>query len=208
MQILVVAATQLEIAPFIKKKLGTDILITGVGVPATMFYLQKKLAVKRYHLVIQAGIAGTFSNKCSLGEVVIAERDCFADIGALEKRNFTTVFETKLANANEFPYNNGWLVNANLIKERLPLPCVIAVTINTISDSLSQRKTLLQKFNADIETMEGAAFHYVCLQAGASFIQIRGISNKAGQRDKSKWVIKDAINNLNTELLKYLLPKL
>ena len=50
--------------------------------------------------------------------------------------------------------------------------------------------------------MEGAAFHYVCLQQKINFLQIRGISNMVGERDKTKWKIKKAIENLNNELLK------
>ena len=56
------------------------------------------------------------------------------------------------------------------------------------------------QFNADIETMEGAALHYVCLQEDIPFIQIRTISNFVGERDKTKWKLKDAIENLNIEL--------
>ena len=58
----------------------------------------------------------------------------------------------------------------------------------------------VQSFNADIETMEGAALHYVCLQEHIPFLQIRSISNHVGERDKTKWKIKEAIENLNKEL--------
>ncbi|MBK7884081.1 MAG: hypothetical protein IPJ81_10000 [Chitinophagaceae bacterium] len=48
--------------------------------------------------------------------------------------------------------------------------------------------------------MEGAALQYVCLQEKIPFIQIRGISNYVGERDKLKWKMKEAIFNLNIEL--------
>jgi futalosine hydrolase len=50
--------------------------------------------------------------------------------------------------------------------------------------------------------MEGAAFHYVCLQQKINFLQLRGISNDVGQRDKSKWKLKESVENLNKELFK------
>ena len=50
--------------------------------------------------------------------------------------------------------------------------------------------------------MEGAALHYVCLQQSVPFLQIRSISNEVGERDKSKWRMKEAVENLNTELIK------
>ena len=43
MQILVIAATRSEIEPFIADNKGFEILITGVGVPVTMYHLQKRL---------------------------------------------------------------------------------------------------------------------------------------------------------------------
>jgi futalosine hydrolase len=49
--------------------------------------------------------------------------------------------------------------------------------------------------------MEGAAFHYVCLQEEIPFIQLRSVSNYVGERNKSKWQIKKAVENLNKELL-------
>ena len=49
--------------------------------------------------------------------------------------------------------------------------------------------------------MEGAALHYICLQDEISFVQIRTVSNYVGERDKTKWKIKEAFENLNDELL-------
>ena len=34
------------------------------------------------------------------------------------------------------------------------------------------------------------------------FLQMRSISNKVGERDKNKWKIKEAVENLNIELIK------
>jgi futalosine hydrolase len=53
------------------------------------------------------------------------------------------------------------------------------------------------KYNADVESMEGAALHYVCIQKNIPFLQIRGISNQVGERDKSKWQFKEAIQSSN-----------
>jgi len=68
--------------------------------------------------------------------------------------------------------------------------------------SLLQKKQLINEFDADIESMEGAALHYVCLQENIPFLQVRSVSNYVGERDKTKWKMKEAIHNLNTELSK------
>jgi futalosine hydrolase len=55
-----------------------------------------------------------------------------------------------------------------------------------------------------VESMEGAALHYVCLSEKIPFLQLRGVSNYAGERNKSKWKLKEAIGNLNKELIRLL----
>jgi futalosine hydrolase len=51
--------------------------------------------------------------------------------------------------------------------------------------------------------MEGASLHYVGRETGIPFIQIRSISNYVGERDKSKWLLKESIEGLNKVLLQY-----
>ena len=201
MQILLIAATPFEVELFINTYSNVDILISGVGVPSTMYHLQKRVQQVDYDFVIQAGIAGTFSNDIDLGETVFVKQDTFGDLGAEEKRTFTTFFKSGLINAHEFPFADGWLINnAGGLLKNATLKWVKAVTINKVSDSFLQKIQLVDAYNPQIETMEGAALHYLCLQEDIPFIQIRSISNQVGERDKSKWKMKEAVENLNIEL--------
>lgn len=202
MQILLLSATEQEIKPFSGANTGTDILVSGVGVPAAMYHLQKRMQQIDYDLIIQAGIAGTFNSGVRLGQVVLVKQDTFADLGAEEKDNFIPLFESGLADKNEFPFTNGWLVNNSKLMQQTTLEVVSAVTVNKVSDSLLQKQQLVKHFNAGIESMEGAALHYICLQENIPFLQLRSVSNLVGERDKTKWKMKEAIDNLNTELLK------
>ena len=202
MRILVVAATQLEIAPFIKTHPDTEALITGIGIPSTVYHLTKKLLHEKYNLVIQAGIAGSFTKKIKAGEVVAVEQDVFGDIGVEENKSFKSLFQLGFGDKDEFPFENGMLINTSEIFKKTSLKKVKAVTVNKIQDRKKQVKQLKKIFNAEIESMEGAAFHFVCLQQHIPFLQIRSISNKVGERDKTKWNIKEAVENLNTELIK------
>lgn len=200
MQILLIAATALEIEPFTTTNSRVDTLITGVGVPAAIYHLQKRIHQIDYDFIIQAGIAGSFSNEIALGRVVLVKQDCFADLGMEEKGNYTPIFNTAFTDKNEFPFTDGWLMNADENLKYIDLPKAKAITLNKVSDSELQKQQFVQSFNADIETMEGAALHYVCLQEHIPFLQIRSISNHVGERDKTKWKIKEAIENLNKEL--------
>ena len=202
MQILLIAATEAEIQPFTDANSGIDVLIPGAGVPSTLYHLQKRMHQIDYDHIIQAGIAGTFNDELHLGQTVLVKQDSFGDLGMEEKEIFTSIFKTGLAAKNEFPFKNGWLVNTNEIFKTSSLPSVKAITVNKVSDSLSQKRQLIKQFDPGIETMEGAALHYVCLQENIPFSQIRSVSNHVGERDKTKWKMKEAINNLNTELSK------
>jgi futalosine hydrolase len=212
MHILLTAATKFEIEPMLdllKNEPYTlndhtiDVLITGVGQINTTYQLTIKLLRKKADLVIQAGIAGSFTKAVRPGQTVLIREDTFGDIGIEEKKKFFSLFDAGFAGKDDFPFTNGRLVNnTDYIFDQSLLKTVKAVTVNKVSDSLFQTEQLLQHFLPDVESMEGAAFHFVCLQQQVSFIQIRSVSNAVGERDKSKWVLKDAIINLNTELKK------
>ncbi len=202
MNLLVVAATELEIKPFLESNNFTDVLISGVGIPSSVFHLTNKLACKKYDLAIQAGIAGSFNKSFQRGSVVMIKQDTFGDIGIDEKGKFSTLFDLGFPNENNFPFRDGWLINDNKYFLNSTLPIAKAITVNKITDDEMQLNKLCEKFEADIESMEGAAFHYVCLQQKINFLQIRSISNTVGERDKQKWEMKEAINNLNAELKK------
>jgi futalosine hydrolase len=200
MKILVVAATEMEIAPFVAQNTIADILITGVGVPACMYALTKRLLQNKYDFVIQAGIAGTFKNQYPLGQTFAVKSDLFADLGIQEKDQFFTLFEKGFANENAFPNTNGRMENTN--ENYFSSKPVNAITINTVSDSLAQTELYKKKYDADIESMEGAAFHYVCILEKIPFLQIRSISNFVGERVKTNWKMKEAIDSLNENLIR------
>jgi len=223
MKILIVAATEFEIAPtidFLKNKAtkkgsefflnknSIQILFTGVGVPAVIYGLLKKFSKEDFDLVIQAGIAGTFSLNNPIGFVVEVVSDRFADIGVEENDgNFTSVFEMELSNANHFPYTDGWLKN-NTISDFTNLKKVNGITVNTASGTQTNIDKIKNKYpKAEIETMEGAAFHFICLQEQKSFFQIRSISNLVEPRNKKNWNIKHAIYQLNSVVIEFLSKK-
>ncbi len=202
MQILLLAATEQEIRPFTNANTGMDVLISGVGLPSAMYHLQKRMQQLDYDLIIQAGIAGSFNRKLELGQTLWVKKDAFGDLGTEEKEKFLPVFDSGLADKNEFPFTNGWLLNESEVTKKIQINAAKAVTVNKVTDSKLQEQQIIRHFDPDIESMEGAALHYVCLQEKIPFLQLRAVSNYVGERDKTKWKMKDAITNLNTELLK------
>lgn len=200
MQILLIAATKHEIEPLHTLNAPLDILISGIGVPSTIYHLQKRIQQMEYDFIIQAGIAGSLNNNIELAQTVLVKQDCFADVGIEEKENYSPIYKTGLSDEDEFPFMKGWLINSDDNMKYGNLLKVKGITVNKVSDSELQKKQFINNFNADIESMEGAALHYVCLQEKIRFIQIRSVSNYVGERDKTKWKMKEAIQNLNKEL--------
>ncbi|HEY0274233.1 MAG TPA: hypothetical protein VGC22_13660, partial [Chitinophaga sp.] len=71
----------------------------------------------------------------------------------------------------------------------------------TVSGSASTITRLETRYQPQVESMEGAAFHYACLVEKVPFLQLRSISNYVEVRDKSKWKIGLAVKHLNDALL-------
>ncbi|MFN5136034.1 MAG: futalosine hydrolase [Chitinophagaceae bacterium] len=213
MNCLLVSATSSEISPFIQHcrnsnkldyiDLQLDFLITGVGMMNTMYALMKYLQHKRPKVVVDAGIAGTFSNKYALGSVVVVKNELLADLGVDEKDGYKDVFDLKLLPQNQFPFTKKKLTNVHTaFLERTSLPQVNSISVNQITTSKKKAELYQKKYKAHIENMEGAAVHYVCLREKIPFVQIRSISNVVGDRNKKNWKLKEAVNNLNTELIR------
>jgi len=81
---------------------------------------------------------------------------------------------------------------------------VIGVSTNEITTSKQKVKFYKDTFNPVVESMEGAALHYVCLMEQIPFLQLRSISNYIGERNKKNWNMKESIINLNKELISLL----
>lgn len=212
MQILLVASTSREINPLLQwvREDGPDrlsghdldILVSGVGLLASGFAIQKQLGVKRPDLVIQAGVAGSFDPSCPVGSVRVVSEDRVADQGALEKGGFQDLFDLELAKPNHFPYKRGRLPNPHkeLIRQT-GLRKAAAITVNNISNSAKSAGVWQKRYQPILESMEGAALHYVCLMENIPFLQIRAVSNPAGVRDKRKWNLPGSIQSLNKTLV-------
>lgn len=212
MSILLTAATTFEIEPTLQLleenglNIPVEVLITGIGPVNATYLLTTAVLNKKPSLVIQAGIAGSFNyDETGAGKTVLVKYDAFGDLGMEEKGAFTTVFDAGFAGKNHSPFTDGWLINPHPLLNNAALPVVKSVTINKVSDNPLQKQQLISSFSPQVETMEGAALHYVCLQQDIPFLQIRSVSNEVGERDKSKWKMKEAIENLNSELQKLLL---
>ena len=217
MDILIVAATEHEVAItrqylsekiYQRKNCNVHLLITGIGLVNTTYTLSKYLSKNRPGLAIQAGIGGSFHPFYPPGSVVVIREESFGDLGVKENGEFKDIFDMNLAN-DIFPFSEKMLANTHTqLLNSIKLKPVRGVSINEITTDQQRIQQIMRKYNPMIESMEGAAFHYVCLQEYIPFVQLRAVSNFVGERDKTKWQMKEAIENLNRELITLIRPLL
>lgn len=209
MQLLLCASTELEIKPtieFIQNETiqTVDVLITGVGMMAAAYSLTKRVLTNRPDFILQAGVAGCLDKNLPLNKIVLIENENIGDLGVKENENFKTLFDLNLLQPHSFPWQNGKLTNSIESLKSSGLKVVDGVTVNEISTDAARIHYYRKHLKASVESMEGAALHFVALQENIQFLQMRSLSNFAGERDKSKWVMDIAIANLNLELQRIL----
>lgn len=216
MKVLVVAATPFEIMPFeafLRQHfvahgpasyqfgpLNVTLLITGVGLTATAFALGQTLAVQRFDLAINAGICGALNPALNIGEVVHVTRESFGDLGAQESDgSFTDIFGLGLAEADKQPFRGGCLYNDSGAGFEF-LPAVKGISVNGVHGEAESIEKLRSRTDADVESMEGAAFFYACILSNTPFLEIRAISNYVEPRNRDNWNVPHAIDGLNRVL--------
>lgn len=217
-RVLIVAATQEEIesaqiayndflAVNNDRCVVVEFLVTGIGSNNTTYFLTKSIldCEQRYDYVINIGIAGAYRDDIKMGEAVIVNKEQFADLGVVGRLGFQTLFQYEILDANTKPYINGALYSSKAtfeLESILNLRKVSAVTVQTVTGIKEKNDEIFNRFSPDIETMEGAAFFYVCLMEDIPFLEIRGVSNIVGERDVALWHISEACTNVQNVCLK------
>jgi futalosine hydrolase len=215
MKILLVSATAGEISPILeklgcKKAAGSkvfsgrlknnsvDVLVTGIGMTATAFYLGNVLH-KGYDLALNLGLAGSFNRNLELGEIVNVMEDHFAELGAEDGDDFLTLEQMKLEGSAVIK-NDSVIENKVLAR----IPQVTGITVNKVHGNEQSIKKAFDRFHPYTESMEGAAFLFACKEAGVPCAQIRGISNYVERRNREAWNIPLAVKKLNEKAIEIL----
>jgi futalosine hydrolase len=229
MRLLLVAATDQEIAPLVARltpvshslerwasfgygplaALGhgshdVDILVTGVGMTATATWCARALARQSYDLAVNLGVCGSFDPACPPGTVVNVMTDCFPELGAEDGEQFLTIQDLGLLRPGDPP--DGRLVNPFVPPHAAigTLRRVNGVTVNTVHGNDDSIARVVQRLKPDVESMEGAAFMYACLVSGVRFAQVRAVSNMVERRNRAAWKLVEAVGALNGVALRLL----
>lgn len=224
-KILILAATQLEIGPLIEiykpkplvedilyrsrnRNCTIDFLITGVGLMSSAFTMGKYMDKEFYDVMMQLGIAGSLTNQVRIGDVVCVKSDVVADEG-VQREQWLSLWDMGLAykggksSVIECPYVSEFELFGDEVL-RLSLGMVNGISVNTITPNPIKAEELSNRFQAQIETMEGASFFYAASkQNKVPYLALRSISNVVGA-DRSEWDIPMAIDRVNQSGMKIL----
>jgi len=211
MKVGIAAATYFEIQPtinFLSQQSSVynlhefHVVVTGIGSLLTTYQLSKFMYKHHPDYLIQAGVGGSFTKKFKRGDVVLIKDEILGDLGVHENDAFKDIFDLGLMEPSANCFKDKRLVNPHLNEwKNYNLSQARGLTVNQINSDPMLIERLLIKYGCEVESMEGAAFHYLCLQEQIPFLQLRAISNRVGERNKDNWKLKDAVYNLNEKLI-------
>ncbi|WP_043816431.1 futalosine hydrolase [Deinococcus maricopensis] len=193
MDVLVVVATEGEAA--LLRDLGVRVVVSGVGAVAAALATAGALASGRAALVVSAGIGGAFEGcGAALGGVAVSSRMVYGQLGAEDGEAFLPLgalgLEVAPGNVGVFPAWSG----AAAFAGRLGAPLGAFVTVETATGSARSAAALRARYaDAVMEGMEGAGVAHAAFLAGVPAVEVRGVSNWVGPRDRASWQIGAAL---------------
>ncbi len=189
---------QAELGPLVDRE-EVDWAVCGFGPIAAGVRTMQLLQTLRPKRVVLAGIAGAFGDKMTVGEAYLFEAVASYGIGVGQGGEFQTASELGWP---QWPGDGE--TDSATIEDRMELdtgwaseraPGSLLVTTPSASANASDTANRLSVYpEAAAEDMEGFAVAMACRLAETPLEVVRGISNRVGERDKSRWQIASAMS--------------
>jgi futalosine hydrolase len=164
--------------------------IVGVGIVSAALAIGGFLATGEVSQMIMVGSAGAFpGSELDAGDVAIASSETLAELGVCAGRG--------LGDATALSFLG--LEQTLTLDERLAREMAHAgegtffvrtgpfLSVTGVSDSEEQAAARAARFQTLVENMEGYALALAGQRAGVPVVEVRGVSNRAGIRDKATW---------------------
>jgi futalosine hydrolase len=175
---------------------GMDVRAVGVGPAEAAAGTAAALTQTTADFVLCAGIGGGFP-PCVPGDVAVAARVLFADLGAETPDGFRSASSLGFGREEYEVSPERAAAIAAATGGRLG----DVLTVATVTGTAETATELLGRHpGAVAEGMEGAGVAAAARQRGVAFAEIRAISNRVGPRDRASWRIEDALRALRAAL--------
>jgi len=179
----------------------------GVGVVSAALTLGRLTALGLPEAAIMVGSAGALPGSgCGMGDLVAADEEILAELGALVGPGLGDAGEMGLAGLVQRVALDRSLVDevAAAVGPAAQVRRGSLLTVVGVSAEPGQAEARARRFHALAENMEGYALALAGRRFGFRTAEIRGISNRAGDRDKSRWDLTTAQKRAQLAVLNYL----
>jgi futalosine hydrolase len=178
--ILVVCALRAELRG-VTLPAGVEIAESGIGPVEAAVRTATLLGTGKYSAVVNAGIGGAFRGRAHLGEGVIVAEERLADFGLEGGGRLVLPDGARLV-------DRAFAADETLAAvEKLPYRVVSGLSVFSVTTTDETAQRLSAAYDPDVESMEGFAVLRACEQAGIPGIEVRGISNYVGARERAEW---------------------
>lgn len=199
------------------KLLNQNLLIMNTGIGKVNAAHSATFILENYPVkcMINAGVGGAYPNSgLKIGDIAIALKEIYGDDGVIAPAGWKDLKEIGIPLLqigirryfNEFPLNQAAQIPVNSGKG-IQIKRGVFVTVSSVTGTHQRAVELENRFNAICENMEGAAIAHICAMYKIPLLEIRGISNIAGMRDKRRWNLILASDNCQQAVLE-IIPQL
>jgi futalosine hydrolase len=158
---------------------GVKTMAIGIGPVEAASAIAAALAKERYELVVNAGIGGAFDGAAEIGDGVVVSDDAIE----LDLETGAPIVLPTGEQTVERAYSDAGLVRR---LQSAGLRALRGITVTRVT-STEETAARLAARGAQVESMEGFAVLRAAERAGVRAIELRGISNRVGDRNVSGW---------------------
>jgi futalosine hydrolase len=181
--------------------------VVGIGAVSAALSLGIFLSATGADRVIMVGSAGALPGSgLSVGDVAVATSEIMAELGVCSGPGMGDVALLALQGLHqELPLD---LPLAEAIAEAASVSSHVRVgkflTVMGVSADREQAEARARRFSVLLENMEGFSLALAGQRFGVQAAEVRGVSNPAGTRDKSRWDLPLANERAQQAVLDYL----
>ncbi len=195
------------------------LLHTGIGIASAATSLTRILERSAPKLVIAFGCGGSYpASGLHNGDLALATSECFGDLGAAGEEGFVPLCDLGIPQSadalslfvQQFNLQCPWVSGAAKLLQGAAelsaqrIACGPFVTVSTVSGTRELSQDLERRTAGICENMEGAALAQVAQSYAVPLLELRGISNPCGTRDRAAWDLPAGIKVAQHAVLRLL----
>ena len=174
-------------------------VVCGVGPGAAALHAARFLERHGRHTMVLAGIAGGLRGRCPPpGSVCAATSEVYADLGRCTPEGIEPIELGGVSTARVF-HLQGHLRDLvpGRVLEGLGVSAGPMATVCCSSATRERVEALWERYGCIAENMEGAAIAQACEEYAVPLLELRGISNWIGDRDRDDWATGPCLDALS-----------